>query len=420
MSTATCSNVPALAAFMGCGIELEYMIVERDNLSPLPIADQLLRSATDTYANDVDRGVLGWSNELVMHVIEIKNQQPTANFDSLPAAFQAEVRYINRILELFGARLMPGAMHPWMDSRRETKLWPHGNAELYQTYGRLFDCHTHGWANLQSMHINLPFAGDHEFSRLHAAIRLVLPILPALAASSPIADGANTGFADFRMEAYRTNAPQIASIAGQIIPDTVSSRASYRQAVLAPMYRDIAELDPQRILQHEWLNSRGAIARFDRNAIEIRVIDTQECPQADLAIAAAVIAAVKTLYEAGPEALAAQQAIGTTQLAAVLFGCIRDAEQTVIDNAAYLKLLGFPGGRCTAQQLWRHLIQNMQQSERRLSAGWLKPLHLILDQGPLARRILRAASGDYSRTRLDEIYRQLCDCLHQGRLFEAA
>ena len=33
------------------------------------------------------------------------------------------------------------------------------------------------------------------------------------------------------------------------------------------------------------MNSRGAIARFDRNAIEIRVIDVQECPKADLAIA---------------------------------------------------------------------------------------------------------------------------------------
>ena len=76
---------------------------------------------------------------------------------------------------------------------------------IYQTYDRIFGCKAHGWANLQSMHLNLPFADDAEFARLHAAIRLVLPIIPALAASSPIADGRPTGFMDIRMEAYRTH-----------------------------------------------------------------------------------------------------------------------------------------------------------------------------------------------------------------------
>ena len=43
------------------------------------------------------------------------------------------------------------------------------------------------------MHVNLPFADDAQFARLHAAIRLVLPLLPALAASSPIAEGSVIG-----------------------------------------------------------------------------------------------------------------------------------------------------------------------------------------------------------------------------------
>jgi hypothetical protein len=32
------------------------------------------------------------------------------------------------------------------------------------------------------------------------------------------------------------------------------------------------------VLRHEWVNARGAIARFDRSAIEIRVLDVAECP----------------------------------------------------------------------------------------------------------------------------------------------
>ena len=137
---------------------------------------------------------------------------------------------IDQLLEPMGARLMPTAMHPWMDPRTETRLWPHDNALIYQAYDRIFDCKKHGQANLQSMHINLPFADDAEFARLHAAIRLVLPIIPALAASSPIADGKASGYLDYRMEAYRTAVQRVPSAIGQVIPDTVNSRAEYRGA----------------------------------------------------------------------------------------------------------------------------------------------------------------------------------------------
>ena len=37
-------------------------------------------------------------------------------------------------LTRLGARLMPGAMHPWMDPHRETELWPHENTEVYRAF----------------------------------------------------------------------------------------------------------------------------------------------------------------------------------------------------------------------------------------------------------------------------------------------
>ena len=92
---------------------------------------------------------------------------------------------------------MPTGMHPWMDPAREFELWPHGDREIYAAFDRIFDCRGHGWANLQSMHLNLPFADDDEFGRLHAAIRALLPLLPALAASSPFADGHARGLARY-------------------------------------------------------------------------------------------------------------------------------------------------------------------------------------------------------------------------------
>jgi gamma-glutamyl:cysteine ligase YbdK (ATP-grasp superfamily) len=176
------------------------------------------------------------------------------------------------------------------------------------------------------------------------------------------------------------------------------------------MYREIAPFDPDGILRHEWLNVRGAIPRFDRNAIEIRVIDVQECPQADLAIAAAVTAVVRALYDA--ESM--PQAIGTDALVSILHACIRDAEQALIDDAGYLRLLGFPGRQCQAGELWRHLIEATPPDG---SEHWREPLRVMLEQGPLARRILRAVGPDCPKARLDAVYRELCDCLEAGRMF---
>jgi carboxylate-amine ligase len=404
----------ALHAFAGYGIELEYMIVDRQTLAVMPVADRLLRAAAGKNASEAGRGRFGWSNEIVLHLVEIKNTRPDPALEPLAGDFQDEVNSINRLLEPMGARLMPSAMHPWMDPAAETRLWPHDQAPIYQAYDRIFGCRKHGQANLQSMHFNLPFANDAEFARLHAAVRVLLPILPALAASSPIADGKPGGYLDSRMAAYCTAVQQVPSVIGQVIPDTFSSRAEYEAQVLASMYRDIAPLDHEGVLRHEWLNARGAIPRFDRNAIEIRVIDVQECPRADLAIAAATTAVIRALYDDRWSLLAMQQAIGTDRLAKILHACIRDADQAVIDDAGYLRLLGLSDRQYRAGELWQHLITRTALNR---STFWAEALHAMLEHGPLARRILRAVGPDCSKTRLHEVYSALCDCLETGKLF---
>ncbi len=406
-----------LHAFRAFGIELEYMIVDRESLSVCPVADQWLHQQAGRPVNDFERGMLGWSNELALHVIELKNLRPSTMLQVLPTALQAEIQYANRTLAALGARLMPGAMHPWMDPTQESHLWPHQHADLYRAYDRIFGAKSHGWTNLQSMHLNLPFANDQEFAHLHAAVRLVLPILPALAASSPIADARHAGFADFRMEVYRHNARSMPSIAGQIIPEAITNKESYRSLILEPMYQEIAPHDPEMLLHHEWLNSRGAIARFDRNALEIRVIDMQECPKADLAIAAATIDVVKLLHHEEGAPLAEQQAMPTAALAQIFLSCIRDGEQAVIADARYLQLLGMPGKSCQAGELWRYLIEERLHGHVGGSMAWNDTLQVLLNEGPLARRILRAVDGDFSRAHLHQVYGRLCDCLQDGKTF---
>ncbi|MCL4686238.1 glutamate--cysteine ligase [Myxococcota bacterium] len=408
-----------LGLFAGYGIEIEHMIVDAETLDVRPLADRVLMGATGTIREEIERGAVAWSNELSLHVLEMKTNGPAASLADLPGRFAASVCELNALLAPHGARLLPTGMHPWMDPGRELRLWPHGSNTVYAAFDRIFGCRGHGFANLQSTHLNLPFAGDEEFARLHAAVRLVLPLLPALAASSPIADGRPSGLLDTRLAVYRTNCARVPSVTGDVIPETVTSRADYETRILGRIYEDLAPLDPEGTLRHEWVNARGAIARFDRSALEIRLIDAQECPRADLAIAAASVAIVRTLTEELDADLARQQAIGTRSLVAILAATQREGDRAWIEDTRYLAVLGHPARPVSASGLWEHVLGRLGAAAQRDLAAYTEVLALVLREGPLARRILASLRGDFSRDRLRAVYCRLADCLADGTLFGA-
>jgi glutamate---cysteine ligase / carboxylate-amine ligase len=409
-----------LHLFEGFGIELEYMIVDRRKLDVAPVCDELMRAAAGKIVSDFEDGEIGWSNELALHVVELKTVEPAQRLEGLTEKFTDSLRRIDRLLEPLGAKLLPTAMHPWMDPQAELRLWPHDNDAIYQAFNRIFDCRGHGWANLQSMHLNLPFAEDSsrhgEFARLHAAIRVVLPILPALAASSPIFEDRISGLLDTRLDVYRRNARRVPIVSGRVIPEDVGTREEYEREILEPIYRDMQPHDPEGLLRHEWCNARGAIARFDRSAIEIRVLDVQETPRADLAIAALVTTVLESLVSERHAPLARQRAADMDMLVNQLQNCMARGEEAGIDDPAYLALFGVRGGTWTAGSLWRRLEDELFEGERRAAFGGA--LGTLLERGPLARRILRALKGDFSRDSLRNVYSKLSDCLLEDRLFE--
>jgi gamma-glutamyl:cysteine ligase YbdK (ATP-grasp superfamily) len=411
------SALLALPAFSAFGIELEYMIVDRDSLDVRPLAASLLDALAARDAPPSQPPAPGWSNELVCHVIETKNVAPTPALHALPSLFHDALRDANRLLSSMNAMLMPTAMHPWMDPETETTLWE-DDGGIYRTYDRIYGCRAHGWANLQSMHVNLPFADDAQFARLHAATRLILPLLPALAASSPFADGRPAGSLDYRLAAYCRICERTPRVIGDVIPETVDTKAEYDARILAPMYDELAPLDPAGTLRHEWLNSRGAIPRFDRNALEIRLIDVQEHPSVDVAIAAATIAVIQWLYDERSASLADQQAVDTGTLAAVLRRAIRDADEAVVDNVGYLRTLGVAAERSSARAVWRSLLDACARETTLAGAWWRPAIDVILEHGPLARRIVRAVGDDRRRERVRDVYRRLCECLHSARMFQ--
>lgn len=395
------------------GVELEYMIVDRETLDVRPLADVLLRDAAGEvdWVSDfepADGEGIGWSNELVNHVVELKTVDPVPRLAGVAARFQRQVEAVDEWLSGRGARLLPGAMHPWMDPYRETQLWPHEYSPVYEKLDEIFACRGHGWSNLQSAHLNLPFGNDEEFGRLHAVIRAVLPLLPALAASSPVQGGLVTGLADGRLAAYRDNCRRIPSVTGRVIPEPVYDRGAYEREILDRIGRDVAPFDPEGVLRPEWTNARGAIARFDRGSIEIRLLDVQECPAADLAIAELVCRTLEALLEERWAPHSAVRGLATDELVDVLDLTVARAEEAHVGSAALLRVLGREGPARTAGELWSEL-----RGELLPEPGEFGPALVTIETGgSLATRISRRLSGGAG---LRDVYGELADCLAAGR-----
>ena len=199
------------------------MIVERDSLNVSPTADEILFHFGRGPTSEVAFEQATWSNELVRHVLEFKMNEPASSLESCVPVFCNEVQRANAWLAKRGRQLLPTGMHPWMNPKLETQLWPFEGHEIYEAFDRVFTCEGHGWSNLQSVHLNLPYASEEEFVKLHAAIRLLLPIIPVISAASPFQEARMLGHLDQRLESYRTNSRRFDCISGQVIPEIYDS-----------------------------------------------------------------------------------------------------------------------------------------------------------------------------------------------------
>ena len=411
-------NKTHFKAFEAIGVELEYMIVDSENLAVKPIADQLFAEATQQNPppGDIETGWIDWSNELANHVVELKNAVPDRDLEQLKAGFFEQVGAINRILkEKFESQLLPTAMHPFMQPETESQLWPHGDQKIYAAYDRIFNCKGHGWTNLQSVHINLPFSSEEEFVALHEAIRFILPLIPGLTASSPFIEAKKSAWMDARIQFYMLNQAKIPSITGEIIPESIASYADYH-LLLKKLYKDIGPFDTDHLLAYEWLNSRGAIARFDRNAIEIRLMDIQESPRADLALVCLIVRAVEHIYQRLIKTKM-PVAFHERRLKEMLLNGAKGGSHSSITDVDYLRFmlddhkLNHP---MSLKELWVKLFDHLVflPNERVLA----QDASILIERGSLSEVITIHCQD--SKTSIIEFYKKLAMHLEQNTLCE--
>ena len=96
--------------FEAYGVEVELMIVDEGTLSVRPECDVLMERVAGSAESEIELGPIAWSNELTLHVLELKTNGPAPSLSGLATRFHESVRHANGELADMGARLMPGGV----------------------------------------------------------------------------------------------------------------------------------------------------------------------------------------------------------------------------------------------------------------------------------------------------------------------
>ncbi len=368
-------------------------------LKILPISDRIIKDYCGKTINFVELPSFTFGKELQMHVMELKANCPFASPVEFEETMQNAVSTLSRIVQKHGAMLLGTGMHPLLNLK-DTAVWPHYHRKIYSEFGKIFNLNQHGWLNIQSFHLNLPYRKEADGIQMHNLLANLCAYLPAIAASSPIFEGKAGADVDNRLQFYKVNQKEVPSITADVIPEYANSFSRYRHDVIVQYSEDLARAGADKtVLWREWVNSRGVIFRFDRSALEIRVMDEQECIKSDVALSCFVRAALRGLM-AG-----AAQLLPHDLLVHDFNAVIRDGLNAKVAN---------PDGKTARQVCQRYLDLAFEHAD----ADEEKYLWLIkkrLENGSLSEiildRVLRRAKKTDFHEAVVNIYSTLIKCL---------
>jgi gamma-glutamyl:cysteine ligase YbdK (ATP-grasp superfamily) len=278
------------------GPEHEFSIVD-EHLKPLPIVDLVIKRLCGRIKNNVYFSGFIFGKELQKHVAEFKGVTPFRSPLSFEETMYQAILKILDVLDNFGAQLLGTGMHPTL-CLNEAKVWDHKDKKIYEAFDKIFNIRQHGWLNIQSFHLNISYMNEAEAVRLYNGLINVLPYISAISAASPIYESEFGNFVDNRLHFYKINQMRVPSIAGDIVPKPIDCFKSYRHLTIEKFSFDLMKINaPTCIINKEWINSRGIIFRFDRKAIEIRIMDEQECIKSDVALSCFIRALLRGLMQ---------------------------------------------------------------------------------------------------------------------------
>jgi gamma-glutamyl:cysteine ligase YbdK (ATP-grasp superfamily) len=387
------------------GPEHEFSLVD-ENLRALPIVDRVIKDFYGRIVNFVRFDNFTFGKEMQLHVMEVKPNKPFRSPKIFEETMHESILTLNELLEhRYGARLLGTGMHPTL-RLEETNIWPHRHKQIYEAFSRIFNIKQHGWLNIQSFQLNIPYADEAKAVRMHNLLANICAYLPAVSASSPIYEGHLGEYVDNRLYFYMENQKEVPSITGNVVPEYIQSLRQYRLEVIERYSSDLAKVGAHPCILHkEWVNSRGVIIRFERKALEIRVMDEQECIKSDVALSCYLRALLRGLMRMN------WQPLPMEVLVADFRSIVRDGL-----NAKVLNPKG-PTARNVCKYFLRIAWENATAEERNY-------LHLIekrIENGNLSEVIkekvlTRAQKTDFHEAIID-IYTQLLNSLEANKPF---
>jgi len=367
-----------------------------DELKALPIVDRILKDFHGRIVNFVEEPHFTFGKELQLHVMEIRPNAPFRSPENFEETMQEAVLALLDFLDRkYKACLLGAGMHPLLELE-DTGIWPHRHRQIYEAYSKVFNLRRHGWLNIQSFQLNLPYSNEQNGILLHNVLANVCAYLPAIAASSPIYEGKFGKDDDNRLNFYMLNQKEVPSVTGDVVPEYASSFSEYRKEIIGKYSSDIARKGADKlILNKDWVNSRGAIFRFDRRAVEIRVMDEQECVRSDVALSCFIRALARGLLEREAELLPHE----------VL---VKDFN-SIVAHGLNAKTL-HPSGH-TARQVCQHLLRIAQESALEEEKKYLSIVQKRIQCGNLSEIIRERVGKKVQKTDFEEavvnVYSQL-------------
>lgn len=381
------------------GPEHEFSVVN-DELVAQPIVDQIIKGFCGKFVNFVEQPGFTFGKELQLHVMEIKANVPFDSPQIFEETMQGAVMSLSEILwSKYGSHLLGTGMHPFL-RLNETQIWHHRHKMVYHEYSKAFNLNRHGWLNIQSFHLNLPYSNEKTGVLMHNLLAYLCAYLPAISASSPICEGLLGAKLDNRLQFYKENQREVPSVTGDVIPDPISSFAEYRADVIGRYSQGLASAGiGKTLLFKEWVNSRGVIFRFDRKALEIRVLDEQECIKSDVALSCFIRACLRGLIANNPPSLPHDLLVSDFN--------------SVITKGLDAEVQHPPGG--TAKQVCKALLKTAYENADECEKGYLWLIEKRINEGSLSGIIRERVSRRAQKTNLTEaiqsIYSRLIRCL---------
>jgi len=161
---------------------------------------------------------------------------------------------------------------------------------------------------------------------------------------------------------------------------------------------------PDYLLNKEWINSRGAILRFDRRALEIRIMDEQECIKSDVALSCFIRSLLRGLM------LEEKNILSHTLLVQDLQAVIRDGLNARVNHPS----------SSTARGVCHHFYEVAYNNSSEEEKSYLPVIKKRIEKGNLSDSITDRVRRKAQRTDLEDailnVYLMLAEKLRRNEI----